>query len=1248
MKIVLRIVGMLALIVGGVAALALAFAAFVLFTGAGARLTLHIANGRDIPVHARSISGTFFNHFTLVGVEVQTPTMTATIDTVKVAWRPMALRARTLRITDLVVAGAHVQITADTTVADTMRVQTKDKLGAKWVIQADRLRVRHSNLDAPGDVHVHDIELAGDGGPDGYRATVTASGSAPRLDNARAFVRVAGNTTAATADSFEVRALDGVTHGSAFVRWSPGLSWRAHVTGDSLRVGRLMDTKEDWAGAIAFRARGTGLIHDDTLRVRGDLASLDGTLRGKPVFARGRVEIDGRRIAASDATVRWGSASATLTGRMAETANVRLVATIPSLAELLPEARGSARVRGRIDGTPEAIRVQVSANATQLRARKWTFPDLDATVDATLAAQDYKPHAVDVRKADVRVAEGTLSAAGNASWRDAMEWNARVDMQHVETSLITPPQWELRGPVSMRATTNGVRKGKSLRGELALESLSGTLRERALDGAGHVAVRNNEADFSDFHVTWGDAHLKADGHAGRQLDLDWDVAATDLSMLMPSWHGAVSVKGHARGPMRKPAVKATLSADSLRVLEYAARHIEGHVDFDPAFKDPVDIDVLVVSAVRGTGAKATVIDSIRVSAEGRRDDHRVSLAAVQGKSFADLTLRGAYADTSWTGVIENLKLRYANTATWETSRPAPLYVSPSRASLDSLTLTSSTGRIAANGAWQKKGAVRANAAVSGLALATLQKYMAGTSITGTVDGTIAFAMKPGAGVDAHVDLTAGPGEIVYAQNRVAYQGHVVGNAGKEGVSADVTADVTNGGAPVADLDGRVAIDGFVIGRDSLGSQPITGQLDLECKDIGPVMAVFAPAFAKSSGAFSAHVKPNGTARSFYLVGDAALANARLDTPAGLRLRKTNAKLHWDGEGRITMEGEATSGGGRMEVAANSSRGEGGVLSGSFTAKGERFQIMSRPDASVFVSPDLQVKLANRIADITGTVKVPYARIEVAQVPASAASASPDVIIVQDTLTTRPPIQARTQVRVALGDSVTFTGFGLRSRLAGSLQVDDERGRPTRGTGEIQLVDGKYRAFGSELKIDPGRLIFGGGPIDNPGIDLRAYKGLTTQNVMAASSGEIVGVNLRGSLRKPELTLFSNPPMSQNEMMSYLLFGRPSTTSSGGDQSALAAAAMLLSMQKGTQYAGDIGKKFSLDEAYLETGEEAGETALVAGKYLSPKLYVSYAAGLFEHTNTFRTRYSLTGHWTLQTESGKDDSTDLLYWFEHGK
>jgi translocation and assembly module TamB len=90
------------------------------------------------------------------------------------------------------------------------------------------------------------------------------------------------------------------------------------------------------------------------------------------------------------------------------------------------------------------------------------------------------------------------------------------------------------------------------------------------------------------------------------------------------------------------------------------------------------------------------------------------------------------------------------------------------------------------------------------------------------------------------------------------------------------------------------------------------------------------------------------------------------------------------------------------------------------------------------------------------------------------------------------------------------------------------------------------------------------------------------------------------------------------------------------------------MQKGSGIAGGIGEKFALDEAYIEGGDDVNETAFVAGKYISPKMYVAYVAGLFEKTNTFRVRYSLDRKWTLQAESGDESSTDILYWFERGK
>ena len=55
-----------------------------------------------------------------------------------------------------------------------------------------------------------------------------------------------------------------------------------------------------------------------------------------------------------------------------------------------------------------------------------------------------------------------------------------------------------------------------------------------------------------------------------------------------------------------------------------------------------------------------------------------------------------------------------------------------------------------------------------------------------------------------------------------------------------------------------------------------------------------------------------------------------------------------------------------------------------------------------------------------------------------------------------------------------------------------------------------------------------------------------------------------------------------------------------------------------------------------------ETSIVLGKYLSPKLYVSYGISLTESLNTLKLRYTLGDHWTIKTEFGEEGGADLVY------
>jgi translocation and assembly module TamB len=1242
---------------GALAALAVVLAAFVLFTTPGATLVVSIANRRDLPVRVQSIEGALARRVVLRGVELKFGPVQASLDTVIVAWHPLELRHDRLHVGDVTVAGARVVVApGPASKPDTLQPSaTVNK--TRWSLVADHVRVRNASVEAPGNVRLHGIDIAAGGSPEDYHATVRASGSAWRLTGFAAYVRASGNVRAAMVDSLDVRALGGALQGNGYAGWKDGFSWRARVHGDSLRVGELASAAGDWLGAISFRTSSTGRIHDDSTRVAVDLQSLAGTLRDRPLAARARIDIDGARIAASDARVQWGTARATLSGGMAQAANVRFDATVPALGEILPRARGALSAHGTLTGSPSRIEVDVAAHGRDIRAGRFDAPTLDAVLDATVSAENCNPHTADLRRVTISIGESRAEASGKISWRGGIAWDGTVTTEGFEASLLTPPRWNLHGPVSIQATTDGARRGHRVHGRLGIESLSGRLRGLALAGEGKIAVNNGEADISALRLQWGETRVIADGHAGKTMDLEFDVTAPNLAAIDSSLHGSLSLRGEIAGARKTPRVVADITADSMRISGYGARRLEGHVDADLAFASPADVRLLVLGAARGE-MKA---DTVRVSLTGPRDDVRASVAVARSGLSAALALHGALSDTdgrsdprvgpaphvTWSGWIEDARLRHATDAPeWRLRARAPLFMSRSRVKADSLVLASGSARVSAHGAWQRGGTTHAELGLSGFELSAIERFLGeGTTMTGALNGAASVTIDPAGGIVARVDLVPGPGEVARVGRKVGYEGHIAGHADSSGVFAEVAFALKEAGARVATVDAKVSIPGFVPGRDSLGTQPIEGGLDVECPNVAPIVPLLVPAWSKAGGSLTAHLEPTGTAGDFRLSGRLALENGRIDLPSGLRLRDTRITMVSDGAGEVSLDGEVTSGGGRVVMKASSARSEQGWVKGTFTAKGERFQAVNQPEAQIFISPDVEVQLAERIATVAGRVRVPYARIETAEVPASAATPSNDVVFVEDTLSTRPKLQVRTQIRVELADSVTFTGFGLYARLAGSLAVDDERGRPTRGTGEIQIVEGRYRAFGNELKIDPGRFVFGGGPIDNPGLDIRAYRGLTTQNVMAGS-GEVVGMKLFGTLRKPQFSVFSNPPMSQSEIMSYLVTGRPMSTS--GEQSALANAAMLVGMQKGTNVVGDIGKKLALDEAYLESGSDIKETAFVAGKYLSPKLYVSYAAGLFENTNTFRARYSLTPRWTLQTESGKQSGTDLLYWFERGK
>ncbi|MNM88649.1 Translocation and assembly module TamB [compost metagenome] len=289
--------------------------------------------------------------------------------------------------------------------------------------------------------------------------------------------------------------------------------------------------------------------------------------------------------------------------------------------------------------------------------------------------------------------------------------------------------------------------------------------------------------------------------------------------------------------------------------------------------------------------------------------------------------------------------------------------------------------------------------------------------------------------------------------------------------------------------------------------------------------------------------------------------------------------------------------------------------------------MIEPYASVEVEPDLQLGLRDHQFSLGGQLAIPRGQIKVRELPAQAVTVSGDAQIVgEQTAAARMP-GLKMDLRLALGeDRLRFSGFGLSADLKGHLRIKDNL--DSRGT--LRLENGRYRAYGQRLTLRRAQLIFAG-PIDQPLLDIEAIR--TVDEVTA-------GLRLTGRADAPVSEVFSEPAMSQEQALSYLVLGR--APGSSGDSNLVGQAALALGLAGGTPVAGAIAQRLGIRDFQLESEGSGTSSSVFASGYLSEKLSLRYGVGVFEQGNIFALRYELGKKLYLEAASGLASSLDIFY------
>jgi translocation and assembly module TamB len=619
-----------------------------------------------------------------------------------------------------------------------------------------------------------------------------------------------------------------------------------------------------------------------------------------------------------------------------------------------------------------------------------------------------------------------------------------------------------------------------------------------------------------------------------------------------------------------------------------------------------------------------------LQARGGRERHRLALELTSEPGTAELQLRGGLRDETWEGELVQATFDLRTLGEWRLRRAVPVRAGMTALEPLSGCWVSGSSETCLQGDWNPQAGWRAEAHLAALPLQSLEAFWgdAPLALQGLLDADL-VASGTAQGIEARLAARSGTGEITLrAPNQPPYRSRYR--------DARLTAGYTG---KAAHLEAEVAFEqGALQGRFDLAgldgaATTIDGTMEADIPDIRFIDSLL-PDIEVTGGGVRLQARVGGRLDAPRISGSATLEQGTANLP-GLGLALRDIRLRAEGRGtRVVVDGSVHSGAGELRVSGDLDLDPAASWPFDLTLQGQDIRVVQLPDIEINASPDLAVRGNLEGIDISGRIRVPWARIRVRELPATVVKVSADQAIVgdwQEPASQRSsPIPVKVNVVVVLGEDVRFEGLGLTTRLGGKVAVRSLRSATLVGNGILVLEQGRYEGYGQRLAIDQGRLLFAG-PLDNPALDIRATR--TVGQVVA-------GIQLTGTLEKPETRLFSDPAMPDAEILSYIVTGKPLSSASGGsDSQALAAAAT--SLGANSPVAQEISRTLGVDIG-TKSGATDEETAVTVGKQITPQLYVDYLYGLFTEVATLQFIYQLSDHFSLTGESGAEQAIDLRY------
>ena len=403
-------------------------------------------------------------------------------------------------------------------------------------------------------------------------------------------------------------------------------------------------------------------------------------------------------------------------------------------------------------------------------------------------------------------------------------------------------------------------------------------------------------------------------------------------------------------------------------------------------------------------------------------------------------------------------------------------------------------------------------------------------------------------------------------------------------------------------------------------------------------------FTELKGMVNLDSKIGGNLSSPLLVGNMTAKGSAVPRYDVGQVNDFDFKVGLNGQ-RGDLDGTIVLNGGSLKLDGDLDWSTG--ADGSLVAQAKRLPVFLVGYGTAVADINTKVTLGE-VLDISGDVEINTARITVHDVAGSGKSVSSDEILVPDDgslslmkKAREPQFKSTIDLGVKFGDDVRFAAMGMvKGNLAGGIDIYKKlEHKDIRSAGEIRVVDGTADVYGRKFNFATARVIFNG-EIANPTLNVEVVA-----DPESIEGDVVVGARVTGTAQAPDIKLFSKPSMSENEVLSYILYGHGLDKNVANQDSNNSNMILGLGVSGLSGLAQGVAGAFGVDNVQLGTQGRGDNTQVEVQGYVTRKLRLSYGYGVFNSVGEFKIRYELIRNLYAEFVSSIDQAVDIIYSFE---